>query len=189
MDGLDSSQVVTRIRNAFILHLRDIFKKHPTYTYVEKDEGMPDYEKTKLIIFDVTPLEPFMVPAIIVNTVPSNEIRFVQNSDFFYRENETTDVMGALITGDVNIEILSLSTIDRDKLVDVVYDFSKKFTEELEKYGIAIISSSFDPSSQTYINDRWWYSSKMRMKFFTEYTDEVKYDLLTKVNFDYKIGG
>jgi hypothetical protein len=189
MSMLNSSQVITRIRDAFILHLRDIFKKHPRYTYVEKEDGMVDYDKTKIIIFDTTPLQPFLVPAIIVSTVPSNEIRFVQNGDFFFRENETTDIIGSLIIGDVNIEILTLSTPDRDNLMDIVYDFSKQFTQELEKYGIAIINTSLEATSQTYVNDRWFYRSPLRMKFFTEYNNKVNYDLITKINFNYQLGG
>lgn len=179
---MDYQKIITRIRDAFILNLREIFKNHPKYVYKEDEQGLPIYNDSTIIITDVTPLVPFSSPAIIVNVLPSDEIRFVQN-DFYYKEAEDVDVMGSLITSTVSIEILTLDTVTRDELLDIIYDNLKRVREVLGEYGIAIIKTTLESTRQTYVHDRWWYTSSLNVKVFTEYNSRIKYEKISGINY------
>lgn len=171
--------IAKRVRDAVVLNLRRVFKLDTDYPYVETTEGALDFDATKVSINDVTPNDHLFYPSIIVATLSGEESRFIQE-DFISESRDKDDniheVRGAPMYFTVNIQAQALDTIARDQLLDKIYQKFKLITDDLADSGVAIIKTSLESDKREFIQDRWVYSSGIRMSLYGEWIEEEAVD-------------
>lgn len=171
--------IAKRVRDAVVLNLRRVFATDVEYPYVENIDGSLNFDSTKVSINDVTPGDHLFYPSIIVSTLSGEESRFLQED--FISSTPTEDgghfeVRGAPIYFTVNIQAQALDTIARDELLDKIYQKFKLITDDLADRGVAIIKTSLEGDKREFIQDRWIYSSGIRMSLYGEWTEEEGVD-------------
>ena len=161
----DSYQICRKVRDSFILNLRDAFSKDKKYIYDN------DLKVSKLHISDVTPMEALKIPSIVIQTVSADESRYL--SDDFLQETSTGYTRCAGLNVRVTIEILTLDTIKKDEITDRVYQLLKDFKDILADNGIAIFKTDILPDRKEFIQDRWFYKSGLTINCYSEWTENV----------------
>jgi len=171
-------QIHKKIRDYVVIDLREGFKLHPKYTYVEDSDGLPDFLKTKVLITDATPNEEYKVPVIYLDTVSGPESRML-DFDLLESYPDLSYTNSTYLPVTVNIRIRSLDTIVRDELLDAVYQMLKNHIYELSDNGIGVNQMDFIPESREFIEDRWYYDNGIALKTVSEwvenYTEEGFY--------------
>ncbi len=175
----DNYQIIKKVRDAFILNLRDAFSKDKKYVYDD------DPKVTKIMIHDVTPLEPLKIPSIVIQTVSGDEMRYLQ--DDFLQETNVGYTRCAGLNTRTSIEILTLDTIKRDELVDRIYQLLKDFKDILANKGIAIFKVDLLPERKQYIQDRYFYTSGLTINCYSEWVEEVVTKPIDKVDTQFTI--
>jgi hypothetical protein len=171
--------IAKRVRDAVVLNLRRVFALDVDYPYVENLDGSLNFDLTKISINDVTPGDHLFYPSIIVSTLSGEESRFLQE-DFISSTRDKDDnifeVRGASIHFMVNIQAQALDTIVRDELLDRIYQKFKLITDDLADRGVAIIKTTLEGDKREFIQDRWIYSSGVRMSLYGEWIEEEGVD-------------
>jgi hypothetical protein len=167
--------IVKRVRDAIVLNLRRIFASDPIYTYSENPDGTLNVDCSKIGINDATPATSLVYPSIICSTASGEETRFLQE-DFFSStedaEGNITEIRGAPIVFQVTILVTSLDTITRDEVLDKIYRNFKIITDDLADNGIGIIKTSLETDRREFVQDRWLYTSGVRMSLYGEWIEE-----------------
>ena len=161
----DNYQICRKVRDSFILNLRDAFSKDKKYTY---DENPND---TKIMIQDVTPMQAIKIPSIIISSLSVDESRFLQ--DDFLEETDTGYTRCAGLNSRTSIEILTLDTIKKDEITDRVYQLLKDFKDVLANNGIAIWKTDILPDRKEFIQDRWFYKSGLTITAYSEWSENI----------------
>ena len=85
-------QVATKVRNAVIVNLQNLFTSDPKYAYVEDVDGEWDHDNSKVFISDEIPQESAHFPGIMTDVFTGTEQRYLgpdtykQRKDGFYNE-------------------------------------------------------------------------------------------------------
>lgn len=185
-------QINRKIRDAFILNLRTIFSVDPKYTYVETPSGEYDFDHTKIVISDAIPTESAFFPALLVNSVPAQEMRYL-GPEALYETEENSVITGdekfSSIISNVSLTLHTIDdTIARDEIMDTVYQQFKFLTAELAVDGIEIIDTSFAPDRRQFLKDRWYITATINIRIYTEWkTDLGPGTILTKIPIDLQL--
>jgi hypothetical protein len=171
---VDNYQINRKVRDYVVINLREGFKTHSKYTYVEDAEGIPDLLKTKIIITDVTPNEVYKVPVVYVDTVSGPESRMLDSDLLSDRECHYTNSTYLPLT--VNVRVRSYDTIVRDELTDAIYQMLKEHLYDLSDNGIGVRNMDFIPETREFIQDRWFYVSGITVRTISEWVEEYSYD-------------
>jgi len=175
-DSLTGAVIARRVRDAIVTNLRDIFTADTDYPYVANSDGTLNFDLTKIAINDVTPNDHLYYPSIICSTLSGEEERFLQEDLMNYEVAEDgtiTETRGAPLVFSCSIQGQSLDTITRDALLDKIYRNFKVITDALAVNGVAVVKTSLETDKREFIQDRWIYSSGVRMELFGEWTDLV----------------
>lgn len=173
-DSLFGAVVVKRVRDAVVLNIRDMFRTDVSYPYIDNNDGSLNFDQTKISINDVTPLDHLFYPSIIVSTVAGEESRFIQEdylSSTVNADGSITELRGAPINFSVLIQSQALDTVVRDELLDKIYDHFKMITDDLAANGVAIIKTFLESDKREFVQDRWIYTSGVRMSLYAEWLD------------------
>jgi len=174
-----------RIRDAIVLNLRRVFALDTEYPYVENIDHSVNFDQTKITINDVTPLDHFFYPNIVVSALQGEEMRVLQEDFISEKVNEDgsiKDVRGTPMAFIVSITAQGLDTITRDKLLDKIYQKFKLITDDLADRGVGIVKTSLESDRREFIQDRWIYTSGIRMSLYGEWTEEdVTTDVVGKL--------
>jgi hypothetical protein len=128
------------LQDIFLRALREMFARHPEYTYVSDPErgfGWPDFDKTKITIWEDYPLDTMFLPNITtaVGSLRDHPMSFNQDRQvvkYLYDDNGTLahDSYGHPIPiyyeyasawdGTFNIAVNTGSPVERDVLTDFV---------------------------------------------------------------------
>ena len=165
--------VAKKIRDAVVLQLREAFKTNSTFQYVELSNGELDYENSHIDIADVTPNDDIKIPAIIISSSSIDEnFRFFNDGLLEVIEVagvEQEEIYGTGLQTSLSISILTESTIERDQLLDLVYEYLKTATDILAEKGIAIYEIKFGRESRTTIGARELYTSSVDIDVYSEW--------------------
>ena len=174
-------QIERKIRDSFILALRDIFSptNNPSgwkYPYIQDANGMWAYDSSKIFIGDIIPQDNAAFPALVVDTYSGNETRYLGPEDMDQVKNSfnvvTEDNHFASITSTVTINIYVIDdTIARDEIIDTIYDHFKDLTHQLAINGIEIIKSTMPAETRVMQDNRWWITNRIIIDVYSEWVD------------------
>jgi len=174
-------QIQKKIRDSFILALRDIFSpsNNPAgwkYPYIEDANGMWSFDTSKIFIGDIIPQDNAAFPALVVDTYSGNETRYLGPEDQNQIKNSfnvvTEDNHFASITSTVTINIYIIDdTIARDEIIDTIYDHFKDLTHQLAINGIEIVKSHMPSESRVMQDNRWWITNRIVIDIYSEWVD------------------
>jgi len=173
-------QIQLKIRNAFLLALRDIFSpsNNPAgwkYPYIENAQGMWDYDHSKIFISDIIPQDNAAFPALVIDTYSGNETRYLgedqnQVKNSFHVVTEDNHFASITSTVTINIYIID-DTIARDEIIDTIYDHFKDITHQLAINGIEIIKSTMPSETRVMQDNRWWITNRIVIDVYSEWRD------------------
>jgi len=168
------SQIVTKLRDKVIANIRRLLSTDPKYSYVELPNGQYDFDNTKVIISDIIPQDHAFYPAIIVESIPADETRYIgPDTNRLVKNNlnvVTDDLLFDSFTSTVAINIYTIDdTIARDELSDLIYNNFKYTNEDLANAGIEIIRTHFPVHAQSYAEGRWYLTGRMTMELYSEW--------------------
>lgn len=173
-----AGRIQFRVRTSLIQAMRNAFASHPKYPFLMTIDGNDfDYDNSKIFIADSTPVIAVAYPMITVDTVSSEESRYlgpdmlrdrINPSIGGLTINETVNFTSIPLS--VNIKIYTRDTIVRDDLISVVYDVLKINKAQLATDGVEIIQTRWLPEGREYLFDRWWYRSTMTMELYAEWS-------------------
>lgn len=173
-----SFQIVKKIRDGVVLNLRRIFTGDPLFPYVETIGGDYDFAQTKIVISVNIPNENAFFPALIVDAVTADEIRYLGADDLDETKDNfnvtTADRKFSSLLADVTINVYVVEDpLARDRLVDRIYDHLKLITNDLADLGIEVIKTSIGADRQSFQEDRWFIITPITLKVYTEWVDDV----------------
>jgi len=167
--------IAKRVRDAIILNFRRAFAYDTLYTYVEDPTThVVNWDCTKIVINDATPSDYFYLPSINVMNLSGTEERFIQEDFFQYTVENGIPVMrrGAPIYFTVGITVTALDVIQRDEVMDRLYQTLKIITDDLANSGVGIIRTSLSRDGREFIGDRWFYSSGVELRLYAEWIED-----------------
>ena len=179
---VDTYQINKKIRDYFIINLRNGFKLHSKYTYAETTEGIPDVENTKIMITDVTPNEVYKVPVVYVDTLAGPESRMLDFDllcDGEGTEGTSSYINSTYLPMTVNIKVRAYDTIVRDELVDALYQMLKSYLYDLSDNGIGVRKIDFIAETREFIEDRWFYTNGLTVDIIAEWVEEYTEQAIT----------
>ena len=170
-----------RIRDSFIVQLRNAFITDDKFVYND------DTKLSRIYISDSTPNENLLMPGIIITSVSGKETRYL--GDNAYGESDNLSERFTSLDFKVNVELLALSTPERDKLVDRVYELLQNFNDTLADNGIVVNEISFNSDSKKFVGDRWYYTTGFNIPIYCEWSEGDSYtDVVTAITATFTIG-
>ena len=88
-------QVATKVRDAIITNLKNLFTNDPVYPYVEDAEGEWDYDNSKVFISDEIPQESANFPGIMADVFTGTEQRYLGPDTYRFTKDS-----GFIVTSD-----------------------------------------------------------------------------------------
>lgn len=170
----DVYQIKKRVRDAIITNLKNFFKTHEKYRYVETEEGIVDLERTKIMISDVTPNEVLKIPVIYVDVMSGTETRLIDH-DLLYEEFTEEGLRverSTYLSLTCTILVYAYDTIVRDELADLVYQSIKRYLKDLNKNGVVVRKVDMEAERRVMIQDRWYYTSGLRLDLGAEWIED-----------------
>lgn len=178
-----------RVRDNLVLALRNALTGHVKYPYVETISGEFDFDKSKIWISDVTPLDSVAYPMITVDTLSGEDQRYI-GDEFGDRINpsiggltinETVSFSSIPMTA--TVKIYTRDTLVRDDLQAVVYDTLKINKDILATAGKAeVIGTRWAADAREYVQDRWWYVSAVTMEIYTEWSTTTSVNTVSGIS-------
>jgi len=199
------------LQDVFIKVLREMFGRHPEYTYVidpERGSGWPDFDKTKITIWEDYPLDTMFLPNITtaISGMRDHPMSFNQDRQvlkFLYDDNGVLvrDTFGrptpiyyeyaSAWDGTFNIAINAGSPVERDVLVDFVkISMMHLYRDWLYMRGVHVKTVSTGGQEV-----RDWKSDKIyrivvSVEFYSEWNHRIPYPTGTPLEtISYQIGG
>jgi hypothetical protein len=173
--------VQKRVRDSFILQYRDSFATDDVFKWTN------DPSTSKIFINDSVPMQAVLYPSIIITSLSGEETRYLGN-DIFSDSDYTTDRFTSLDFV-VNIEVMALSTPERDKVIDRVYELLKDFQDILADKGIAVKPVKFPNDSKKFVNDRYYYTAGITIPIYCEWSESIVYtDIVTGIGVTFTVG-
>jgi len=171
----DKYKVIRKVRDAFLLALRDGFAIEDVYKWT-------DGEDSAISIVDATPLTTANFPAIVITALSGREQRYL-GPDLLEQDEDGQDVRFTSVPVTVIIRTYTQAPPDRDELTDLIYEKLKIQDEKLAELGIAVRNTSIGNDTREFIQDRWWYTVNITIDVYTEwkYTEEEDLETLQKI--------
>jgi len=170
-------QVATKVRDAVIVNLRNLFTGDPKYPYIETGSGEWDFDNSKVFIADEIPDESAHFPGIMVDTFTAQEQRYLGPDTHRFTKDGSfivkSDELFSSIPFTINIKIYTIGdTRARDELMDRMYDQFKLLTDHLASEGIELGLGSWQPATRTFSGDQHWLVGTMTYSGYTEWQDD-----------------
>lgn len=198
------------IKEIMLKVLREMFSRHPEYTYVpdpERGWGWPDFEKTKIAIWEDYPLDTLFLPVITLNigSVRDHPIGFNQNREVV---NYLVDKNGEQVFSpdgfpipiyfeyagawdvNFNITIDAGSPIERDVLTDLVkISIMHIYRDWLYTRGIHVKTLNVGGEEIVEWKNDKIYKTTISCELFTEWTHRIPFPSGPIADhFSYRIG-
>jgi len=173
----DTYKLIRKTRDAFILALREGFGTDEVYTW------KADRDLSSISVVNATPLEAVDFPAVVVQAASGQEQRYF-GPDYLEEDENQQDVLFASVPITVNIKTYSKSTIDRDELSDLVFEYLKIKNDELATLGVAVVRTTINADTKEFVQDRWFYNGNISVLTYVEwvYTEDESFETVTKVS-------
>lgn len=129
-----------KIRNSFVIALREIFRTDSVYPYVDHIDKTTDINASAIEITDIAPFDTIKTPCIVVSGIADLGSNFFFSNDLIQQnwQNGTliSETSGNQLIMNINLQVRALSSIERDEISDRAYIYLRTVRDSLAPLGI-----------------------------------------------------